>query len=280
MTSLHVEPDAFSIDHSTGTPILMHNNCSVIESEVAELVMQLIANHRTQPPAEDANPAVDGSSFADLEDSGVVVKRLRRLLSLLGISAPESDESLLLCSFSLLGMACRKIEQLNASSTALDVAGAPPAEAKPTDSETADLSNCEVCGNKVLYGSRHHQCGTYVMARDREADLLVGAAYLAAAKLIRSLIKRWIKDPDVYRVMVDGCARDCARKVTAWPEWAALDIRTLIHDDARKALEEFAVDMVKRGMSYEEANHEAGDGEMDEAARAIVHQVLSKGGEL
>jgi hypothetical protein len=51
-----IDFNGFRIDHSTGTPILMYKDCSVIESEVAEWLMQLIANHRTQPPAEDAKP--------------------------------------------------------------------------------------------------------------------------------------------------------------------------------------------------------------------------------
>jgi hypothetical protein len=65
----NIDFNGFRIDHSTGTPILMYKDCSVIESEVAELVMQLIANHRTQPPAEDAEPsawivrAPDGKTF-------------------------------------------------------------------------------------------------------------------------------------------------------------------------------------------------------------------------
>jgi hypothetical protein len=58
----------------------------------------------------------------------------------------------------------------------------------------------------------------------------------------------------------------------------ASEILALTPADAKAALEEFAVDMVKRGMSYEEANHEAGTGEMDEAARAIVHQVMQEVG--
>jgi hypothetical protein len=49
MTSLHVEPDAFSIDHSTGTPILMHNNCSVIEGELAYSILNLISRFQWQP---------------------------------------------------------------------------------------------------------------------------------------------------------------------------------------------------------------------------------------
>lgn len=39
-------------------------------------------------------------------------KRFRGILSLLGISAPESDESLMLCQFSLLGMVRHKIQQI------------------------------------------------------------------------------------------------------------------------------------------------------------------------
>jgi len=39
-------------------------------------------------------------------------KRFRGILSMLGISAPESDESLMLCQFSLLGMMRHKIQQI------------------------------------------------------------------------------------------------------------------------------------------------------------------------
>ena len=39
-------------------------------------------------------------------------KRFRGILSLLGISAPESDESLILCQFPLLGMMRHKIQQI------------------------------------------------------------------------------------------------------------------------------------------------------------------------
>jgi hypothetical protein len=44
-----VEPDGFSIDHSTGTPILMHNNCSVIEGELAYSILNLISRFQWQP---------------------------------------------------------------------------------------------------------------------------------------------------------------------------------------------------------------------------------------
>lgn len=39
-------------------------------------------------------------------------KRFRGILSLLGISAPESDESLILCQFPLLGMMRHKIQHI------------------------------------------------------------------------------------------------------------------------------------------------------------------------
>lgn len=39
-------------------------------------------------------------------------KRFRGILSMLGISAPESDESLMLCQFSLLGMMRHKIQHI------------------------------------------------------------------------------------------------------------------------------------------------------------------------
>lgn len=39
-------PDGWSIDHTAGRPILMHNNCSVIEAEQAYGLLELIKNQK------------------------------------------------------------------------------------------------------------------------------------------------------------------------------------------------------------------------------------------
>jgi len=60
----------------------------------------------------------NGGALADLEDAGMVATRLRRLSRLLGLSVPESDESLLLCAIPVLGLACLAVEDIfNASAS-------------------------------------------------------------------------------------------------------------------------------------------------------------------
>lgn len=50
-------PEGWSIDHSAGRPILMHNKCSVIEAEQAYGLLELIkkaAQHQGEPVAWEA----------------------------------------------------------------------------------------------------------------------------------------------------------------------------------------------------------------------------------
>lgn len=79
--------------------------CIVIESDWPEYetVWQMIEARMT--------------SKGSCEDEDTV-KRFRGILSMLGIGAPESDESLMLCQFSLLGMVRHKIQQLFNTSSA------------------------------------------------------------------------------------------------------------------------------------------------------------------
>jgi hypothetical protein len=44
---------AWTIDHSAGRPILVYENCSVIEDEQARYVLGLIAADMSKPPDPD-----------------------------------------------------------------------------------------------------------------------------------------------------------------------------------------------------------------------------------
>lgn len=57
------------------------------------------------------------------------------------------------------------------------------------------------------------------------------------------------------------------------------EILALTPANAEAELEALMIEATKRGMSYEEANHEAGTGNMHEAATAIVRRVLDEKGE-
>lgn len=57
MTTEHTKTaEGWGIDTSTGTPILVYKNCSVIESEQASYVLSLIAADRAAPKAPSADP--------------------------------------------------------------------------------------------------------------------------------------------------------------------------------------------------------------------------------
>lgn len=64
------------------------------------------------------NQANQDGALQDLEDAPVVAKRLRLLLTMLGISTCPSDEELLLCAFSYLGTARRSLEDMFAATQA------------------------------------------------------------------------------------------------------------------------------------------------------------------
>jgi hypothetical protein len=211
----------FRIDHSTGTPILMYKDCSVIESEVAELVMQLIANHRTQPPAEAKPTDSEGQALDGGTEAYVA-------------------------------------EAMNADGKVL---------AKQLYFERQKAR--DFCSAFLERGYHTVQVRPLVdPARTNNADLLVGAAYMTAAEVCKKLESDLIElAASGFEHSIHDALEECAARISA-----------LTPADAKAALEEFAVDMVKRGMSYEEANHEAGTGEMDEAARAIVHQVMQEVG--
>lgn len=75
--------------------------CVVIESDWPEYetVWKMIEARMT-----------GNAAASDVDED--TAKRFRGLLSMLGISAPESDESLMLCQFSFLGMVRHKIQQI------------------------------------------------------------------------------------------------------------------------------------------------------------------------
>lgn len=76
-------------------------------------------------------PSAQGDEYD--EDAA---KRLRAILSMLGIAAPESDEQMMLCQFSLFGMMRRKISDLY-TSTQLP----PDAAARIAELEALSVTN-------------------------------------------------------------------------------------------------------------------------------------------
>jgi hypothetical protein len=87
----------------------------------------------------------------------------------------------------------------------------------------------------------------------------------------KAVLNRGIRDQGTDRdhyYFFEGQAVAC-EELARW-------VDTLTPANAEAELEALMIEAVKRGMSYEEANHEAGTGNMHEAASAIVRRVLDE----
>lgn len=88
-----------------------------------ELQAEIDRLHEGHARIYDENQRLRKELREALDTNDFDAKRLRRLALLLGLSVPESDETLLGCAGTVLGQACRVVEQIfkNAPGAAVTV---------------------------------------------------------------------------------------------------------------------------------------------------------------